>query len=194
MAGLAGAPEGAKVIFLTLTSLPGADWRKLMKSWTQLVAGLRRRHMVGDYVCRKEEGSQTGMKHLHVLLISPRGRLPYREIVQSWSRMTGAYIAWLRDTGIDRKHYILGRYLAKYLGKGTDGDARVWRKEITYSTGWPKVAGPVTRVLETWKAAAPLTAWGAGAWWTAAGLMVQAAGFHGCECFGRILEVDWPLT
>ena len=204
--GLNGLPEGARVLFLTLTSVGRPGWAWLMKRWTRLVAKLRRRWGVRGYVCKKEQGKRRGMRHLHVLLESPSGRIPHSYICSEWMRMTGAYITWLRECPVDGGGQVLGRYLAKYLGKGDD--ARIWRKEVTYSAGWPKAAGPRFLKLDWMMADGGMTpgrgeisgravhrvlGWPYAVGWTAGGLQLVLPCLDPARCFGETLAVEWPL-
>ena len=201
MTGLMGLPDGAKVLFITLTSVGRPGFAFLMKAWVKLLARLRRRYGAKGYVCKKEAGKRRGMQHLHILLVSPAGRIPHSYICQEWYKLTGAYIAWLRDCPVDGNGGVLAQYLAKYLGKGED--AKVWRKEVTYSADWPKSVAPRFTKLDyllcegdgRWWRSGPdiltrsINNWPLGKRWMASGLNEVISCPVG-ECFGQPLYVD----
>ena len=201
VSGIQQLPEGAKLLFITLTSVgrPGFDF--LMKAWQKLLARLRRKFKARGFVCKKEEGKVARMQHLHILLVSPGGRIPYSYICAEWFKLTGAYITWIRDCPADGRGGVLWQYLAKYLGKGQD--AKVWRKEVTYSADWPKAPGPKFYKLGFEEAVggrgehlgpSSMTRWGWG-WpspvrWMASGLLEAIPCPDLAGCFGLPMAVD----
>lgn len=125
-AGLRGQTD---IAFVTLTSLPGTDWPFLMKRWSQLVAWLRRRMPSLQYACAKEEGPQSGMKHLHIAAIN-WAYLPQANLSSQWAKYTGAYVVDVRRSESDR----VASYIAKHFAKTVP----VSRKAMSFSKGWPR--------------------------------------------------------
>lgn len=125
----AGLRGQSNIAFVTLTSLPGADWPFLMKRWSQLVAWLRRRMPSLQYACAKEEGPRSGMKHLHIAAIN-WDFLPQAELSSQWAKYTGAPVVDVRRTESDR----VASYIAKHFAKTVP----VSRKAMSFSKHWPR--------------------------------------------------------
>ena len=131
--------EGEKwVSFLTLTSRPGITWPLLMKAWSTFVKVLRRRYGPLGYLAVKEEGTATGMRHLHVL-ITGAVWLNWPSMSRAWSRLTGAPGVDIRrvNTRGGKTAYSRALYVCKYIGKGFGQDAPM-RKLLTASAGFFK--------------------------------------------------------
>lgn len=117
-------------VFLTLTSVPSTTWPKLMTGFTRFISHLRRTQPDLQYVAVKEEGSQTGMKHLHIIMHSWEWH-SYSDLVATWQRLTGAQGVYIKRLETAR----VASYAAKYVGKGNIGA----RKLVTYSKLWPQL-------------------------------------------------------
>ncbi|KKM03848.1 hypothetical protein LCGC14_1770300 [marine sediment metagenome] len=117
-------------VFVTLTSTPDTTWPRMMTAFTRLVAHLRKTQPTLQYAAVKEEGSLSGMKHLHVIFHSWVWH-DFADLQNTWFRLTGAY-----NVNMKRKpNEAVAAYAAKYVGKG-NVDAR---KVATYSAKWPKL-------------------------------------------------------
>ena len=122
---VAGTRDTRWVSFLTLTSLPGAEWPALMRAFSRFVRELRTWGPL-EYAAVKEEGMKNGMKHLHVVVTGPEW-LPYKRLSALWMRLTGAW-----NVDVRRVKTQVAGYVAKYLSKwhGTV------RKVVTFSKGF----------------------------------------------------------
>lgn len=108
------AEKGGWVRFITLTLAPEgwAETRQAMKSW---LVYLRRHGYDMQVLWVAERGSETGMKHVHVV---QRGDfIPKRVLEASWPHGS-TQIAAARQAASD----YLAKGVIKYLGKGVDGD------------------------------------------------------------------------
>ena len=142
-AGASSVPDAA---MLTLTSLPDTPWPVIMRAWSSMARYLRRTSPQLQYAAIKEEGSRTGMRHLHVLLIHFRYR-PQRLLSAEWSRLTGAHQVDIRRVAGS----LAARYVAKYLSKSDPGA----RKRATFSKQWPKLP-PLQQTLQAIAKTGPL--------------------------------------
>lgn len=113
---------------LTLTTAKGADWKTTMRAWQHMVKWLRKRSPKLEYAACKEEGSSSGMKHLHVILLNLE-YTPQHAISARWRELTGAWVVRVERLRSDRAHY----YVAKYVSKDLDAA----RKHVTFSKGFP---------------------------------------------------------
>jgi len=125
----AGLKGQTGIAFVTLTSLPGADWPFLMKRWSQLVAWLRRRMPSLQYACAKEEGPRSGMKHLHIAAIN-WDFLSQAQLSSQWAKYTGAPVVDVRRVDGTR----VASYIAKHFAKTVP----VSRKAMSFSKEWPR--------------------------------------------------------
>lgn len=117
-------------VHLTLTSVPSATWPLIMTGFTRLVSHLRKSQPALQYVAVKEEGADTGMKHLHVIFHSWVWH-NYDDIVAHWQRLTGASGVYIKR----KPNTMIAGYAAKYVGKGMVNARRI----VTYSAHWPKL-------------------------------------------------------
>lgn len=123
------------VSLVTLTSMPSMTWPGIMRAFSALVRWMRRQLGPLEYACIKEEGANTGMKHLHVLVTGVPW-VPYTLLSRAWQRLTSAWNVDVRRVWGGR----LAAYVAKYVGKALE-----IRKMVTFSRGfkppWLKVEG-----------------------------------------------------
>ncbi|MBA7633563.1 hypothetical protein ES703_41131 [subsurface metagenome] len=113
---------------LTVTSLPGADWPHVMRAWSHLVRQIRKVAPATQYAVIKEVGPDTGMLHLHAILLFSK-YLPQSDLSNWWEHYSGASIVDIR--GITSAGSI--RYLAKHITKQVDQ----LRNPVTYSRTFP---------------------------------------------------------
>lgn len=168
--GLEGKPNSA---MLTLTSVPGTTWPEFMRAWSHMVKMLRNTSPELQYAACKEEGSKTGMRHLHVVLLN-LNYTPQSAIAWKWRQLTGAHVVRIERLRTDRAHY----YVAKYVSKDLDAA----RKHVTFSRGFPPLPPPehrLTHVAET-NQYGPSNV----RIWTDAPGIVQNLE-EGCDCFGE---------
>lgn len=183
--------EGQKwVSFVTLTSLPGAEWPSLVKQFGHLVRWLRSTYGVAEYVAVKEKGSVNGMKHLHCIF-SPWIWVPYAALSQKWFALSGAWAVNIQRVASSSNLRRVASYVAKYITKGfaTESYSQL-RKRVTFSRGWPKLAAPLMKpwLRLEWQ---PHFPWLRGGRKTSSGCLVQWDGSTlPCDCFGQML--DYP--
>lgn len=174
LARLAHALKGASgSALLTVTTPPQRTWPEVMRSWQHLVKFLRETSPNLQYAACKEEGSHTGMKHLHVILLNLE-YTPQFKIAQRWRELTGAFVVRVERLRSDRAHY----YVAKYVSKDLDAA----RKHVTFSKGFPPLPkdGPrLTHVNET-----SFTGPSKTYFWTDSPGIVDTL-VEGCPCFGE---------
>src|SRR5680860_1695359 len=104
--------DGERLRFVTLTLAP-EDWQDLRKRMKDLVQFLRSRGIRVNWLWVVEEGSSTGMKHVHC--VQWGDFIPWQELLGWWGarvqiEAAGAAIGYL------------GKNVIRYLGKGLDGD------------------------------------------------------------------------
>lgn len=110
------------------------EWSTIMSWWSRLIAWARRGLGGLEYACVKEQGSKTGMRHLHAIVLGWTW-LSQELLSSAWQTISGAYnvtIRRVRASGI-------ASYVAKYIGKGLG--SLPLGKLITYSSGFPKLPG-----------------------------------------------------
>jgi len=127
------------VAVMTLTSRRGMEWPVLMRRFQSLVKALRQEYGRIEYAAFKEEGSETGMKHLHVVV---RGWVwvPHAKLRAMWRERTGAFhvnITRIHSGGQEAANYVskhCGRVAAKHCSKavGAVGPG----KRVTFSKGF----------------------------------------------------------
>jgi hypothetical protein len=123
-------PSAEDITFLTLTTRPDATWKLIMRAWSSFVRWLRTRAPGAQYAAVKEEGGQTGMKHLHVLLIN-LPFIPWEDASDAWRRVTGAWnVSLQRVNGAKAIRYVT-KHTWKAFIPGT--------KNITFSAAFPKI-------------------------------------------------------
>ena len=167
--GLSGRPNSA---LLTLTTAPGTSWIQTMRAWQHMVKYLRQTSPHLEYAACKEEGSNSGMRHLHIILLN-LNYTPQHLIAKRWRELTGAFIVRVERLRSDRAAV----YVAKYISKDLDAA----RKHVTYSKGYPKLPPPeipLTHVRET-GALGPSRVY---EWTDHPGIVDSIA--EGCPCFG----------
>ena len=102
---------------------------------------MKRRWGLLTYAGVKEEGSQSGMKHLHFIIVF--AARPLQSAVSAlWRKLTGAFMINMKVIGHDR----VDQYLAKYLAKGH----RIARKDMMFARNWPKLP-PLPQPLDVTK-------------------------------------------
>ncbi len=174
--GLTGREDSA---MLTLTSRPGTDWKKFMAEWSHLLRFLRKTSPHLEYAACKETGSDSGMKHLHVVLVGFR-YTPQAAISKEWCRLTGARVVDIRRL----KGSHAAAYVAKYVSKQLDGT----RKSVTFSRGWPKLPPPESRPtpLDTCPSYGPQVVHE----FTSRGAIVVVI-VPGCQCWGETRAAEY---
>lgn len=156
---------------LEVTSTPGATWLDLMRAWQQMMRRIRQVAPGAEYAAIKEEGPDTGMLHLHVILTGWR-YISQRQLSTWWLTYSGAPVVWIRRVA---SRYA-AHYVAKHLTKGVDH----MRNPVTYSRGFPRqeFEAPLQfickcrRVPDDWQLT-HVHGWGI--------LLAQLA--PGCDCF-----------
>lgn len=173
LARIAGALEGRPgSAMLTLTTAKGAHWKTTMRAWQHMVKWLRKRSPTLEYAACKEEGSSSGMKHLHVILLNLE-YTPQPAISARWRELTGAWVVRVERLRSDRAHY----YVAKYVSKDLDAA----RKHVTFSRGFPPLPPNdvrLTRIAETGYTGPSKVA----LWTDAPGIVDKMV--PDCTCFG----------
>jgi hypothetical protein len=124
-----GVEHGEKAAMLTLTSLPGTPWSKIMRAFQTLIRRFRSNSPALQYASFKEEGAEHGMRHLHVMLVG-WDYVAQATISRLWKERTGASHVWI--------FRVDGRRAAFYAAKYTTKAMRSGLKCASYSTGWPK--------------------------------------------------------
>ena len=181
LSGLGATEEHA---FLTLTSRTGTPWPDIMRAWTRMVAFLREDSPFLQYAAVKEEGSSTGMRHLHVILLN-FAYTPQKIISRKWFSLTSAWVVNIKR--IEGQH--AAAYVAKYVAK----DDLPLRKKVTYSRAWPKLEPALNLTWLThreWWNPPPFAEN-----WTADGALVVFKR-EDCPCFAfarppTMEQVDW---
>jgi hypothetical protein len=107
-----GELEEKRVRFVTLTLAP-EEWDSLRKRMKDLVQYLRRRGIRVNWLWVVEEGSETGMKHIHC--VQWGDFIPWRDLLGWWG-------ARVQVEASDAAVGYLGKNIIRYLGKGLDGD------------------------------------------------------------------------
>lgn len=173
---LIGLDEGEKwKSFITLTSTPGSQWSGLMSQFQKLVKWLRTTFGPVEYAAVKQEGSLTGMKHLHVLFLGLRW-VPYVTLSRKWQSLSGA---WSVDVQRVAGSKVAG-YISRYIGQGM---AVILGKAVTFSKGWLRSAKPKLLEVAVDVGEPHARDWAAK---TLNGTLVEWWGPHGeCECPGR---------
>lgn len=172
-----GLENQADIAFITLTSLPKTTWPALMKRWSQLLPWLRRRMPGLQFACAKEEGPNTGMKHLHIAAFGWL-YLPHAELSSQWEKYTGAWVVDIRRAE--------GPSVAAYIAKHFAKTVPVSRKAMSFSKGWPRQPPPTILHLvdKCWHPPANLEPLDVA---TDGSLLEFRA--PGCDCFARIFPV-----
>lgn len=153
-----------------------------MRAWQHLVKFLRLTSPRLEYAACKEEGSKTGMKHLHVILLN-FDYTPQFQIARRWRELTGAFVVRVERLRSDRAHY----YVAKYVSKDLDAA----RKHVTFSRGFPPLPPNdvhLTHVKETIFTGPSNTY----VWTDHPGIVDTLR--EGCSCFGAAHPVTFGET
>lgn len=135
-----GIQASAWAAMVTLTTAPQDDgtwpeWSTIMRRFQSLVKALRSRYGCIEYAAVKEEGAQSGMRHLHVAVVGAEW-IDHQVLRRLWQGRTGAWSVDVRRIRAGR-----AKEVASYLGK-----QRVSRKMVTYSKGYPRQ--PMESLLE----------------------------------------------
>jgi hypothetical protein len=125
----------ANLAMLTLTSARGAEWPALMRRFQSLMKWIRKRGPV-HYIAAKEEGKETGMKHLHVIIFGWR-YIPWIAISKAWQSRTGAWGIYIKK--VKHTAYVgdVIAYVTKYVTKQIGGMLGTL-KHVTYSANFPR--------------------------------------------------------
>lgn len=104
-----------RVRFITLTTRPGllSTWqekRAALQEWRRTLA---RAGVAGEMLYVAEEGSQTGMQHVHVVQHGPR-KIPMDLLDASWSH------GWTQIESARGAVDYVGKQALRYVGKGAD--------------------------------------------------------------------------
>src|SRR5579864_1058163 len=141
----AAARPGAWCALLTLTSQPGTTWPEMVDAWSVFLRWLQRRRGGLLWLRVGETGSDTGMRHWHVVLLGWTP-VPQAEISEAWKRATGgAYIVDIRarqvGEGSRALAYVLKGvgYVTKALAERDDDKSGLVRPS-QFSHGWPSPA------------------------------------------------------
>lgn len=105
--------EQKRLRFITLTRAPEGweETRLAMKVWRN---NLARHGVAGDGMWVVEQGSETGMKHVHVVQHGPR-KIPMEVLDESWGY--GSTQIESARAAVD----YLGKGVVRYVAKGLDG-------------------------------------------------------------------------
>lgn len=114
---------------LELTSRPGATWKEIMRAWSKMIARIRETVPDAQYAAVKEAGPDTGMLHLHVIVVRWKYILQ-RQLSSWWDDFMGAPVVWVRKVDSSNAVY----YVTKHITK----DVARMRNAVTYSRGFPK--------------------------------------------------------
>jgi len=173
LVGLDG--ENSWKSFVTLTSLPGASWSRVMRAFQRLVRWMRSTYGSVEYAAIKQEGSSTGMKHLHCLLLGPKW-VPYVILSRKWQSLSGAWSVDIQRVG----SLSVAGYVARYIGQGM---GVLVGKAVTFSKGWVRSIKPVLLEVRVDIGEPRARVWAAR---TGGGTLIERWGPHGeCECPGR---------
>jgi hypothetical protein len=144
-----------------------------MRAFQHLIKFLRKTSPDLAYAACKEEGSDTGMRHLHVVLIGFQ-YTPQSSIARRWRELTGAFVVRIERLRSDRAGY----YVAKYVSKDLDAA----RKHVTYSKNFPPL--PPSDLKAAHVAETSYLGPSNVAIWTPMPGIVQTL-VEGCRCFGE---------
>lgn len=156
---------------LELTSRPRTPWPVVMRAFSNLLRRIRQIAPATQYAAAKEEGPDTGMKHLHVVLINS-GYLPQSKLSAWWNHYLGAPVVYIRKITSNNAAY----YAAKHVTK----EAQRQRNPVTYSRGFPSQPFrqeliPYMRIrrIPDWLSLTHQQGWG----------MIIGQHAPGCDCF-----------
>ena len=160
--------------FVTLTTIQAPSWSWVMTRFQKLVRWLRSTYGPVEYAAIKQEGTSTGMKHLHLLLLGPAW-IPYATLSQKWKSISGA---WSVDIQRVSSSGVAG-YVARYVAAGSV----ILGKAVTFSKGWLRAHRPQTIDYAKVSGAPSARVWVAV---TQTGVKVEWWGPDGvCGCPGR---------
>ena len=143
-----------------------------MRAWQHMVKFLRKSSPGLEYAACKEEGSTSGMRHLHVILLN-LNYTPQHLISKRWRELTGAFVVRVERLRSDRAAV----YVAKYVSKDLDAA----RKHVTYSRGYPQLPPPDVRLTHL-KEAGPAGPSNVYQWTAHPGIVDYIV--PECPCFG----------
>ena len=113
------------VRFVTLTLAP-EDWQTLRQRMKDLVRFLRSRGIRVNWLWVVEEGSKTGMRHVHC--VQWGDFIPWRDLLGWWG-------ARVQIEAADAAVGYLGKNVVRYLGKGLDGDREAIESHMNLNGG-----------------------------------------------------------
>lgn len=105
-------PKRARFITLT-TSEPLGDWRDWRFALQNFRRNLDRHGVAGEMLYVRENGSQTGMEHVHIVQTGPR-KIPMNVLDSAWP-----YGSTNIQAAREATDY-LGKQVLRYVGKGAD--------------------------------------------------------------------------
>lgn len=105
----------ARVRFITLTTRPGQleTWQEKRLALQHWRESLARHGVAGEMLYVAEQGSQTGMHHVHVVQHGPR-KIPMDLLDRSWSH------GWTQVESARGAVDYVGKQALRYVGKGAD--------------------------------------------------------------------------
>lgn len=113
------------VRFITLTLAP-EEWQDVRRRMQMLVEHLRRRGIRVKWLWVVEEGSQTGMKHIHA--VQWGDFIPWQDLLTWWG-------ARVQIEASKAAVGYLGKNVIRYLGKGLDGDRQAIEGHMNLNGG-----------------------------------------------------------
>jgi|TARA_Y100000310_G_scaffold337751_1_gene425651 hypothetical protein len=106
-----------------------------MKAFNRLTREFRKVSPRAEYACVKEEGSETGMRHLHVI-IANWNFYPWAKLKALWRKYIGADGVHIKRV-VSKLMEKVTSYAAKYVSKNVAQLDQ--RKIVTYSRDWPSL-------------------------------------------------------
>lgn len=120
-----GEINDQRVRFVTLTLAPD-DWQDLRRKMRDLAQYLRRRGIEVNWLWVVEEGSKTGMRHVHA--VQWGDFIPWRDLLGWWG-------ARVQIEASSAAVGYLGKNIIRYLGKGLDGDREAIESHMNLNGG-----------------------------------------------------------
>jgi len=169
---------------LTLTTRSGAakpEWREITRWWSSMLKALRKENPALMVVKVKEEGKESGMRHLHIILFHWR-YVAWKKLVAMWELRSGARGVYIRRcSGVDIGKALF--YISKYIGKGL---ASGGKRLIDYSRGWARESKAESLSLEAFDSEPTIEKTGT---WVGWGGFLDTFGrgtIEYCGCFGSV--------
>ena len=176
-----------KFAFLTLTTKGNPTWEQVMRKWNSMRYFLRSKGYMAEYVMVKEEGTTSGMKHLHIIYRWLK-YIPNDEISRRWSFRNMGSITFIKKVAETEHGRELGRYLSDYVSKAVN--IMGVRKAFTASNDWPKLVEENSTIYPS-DAKIDLDK---GYKIVAGGVVLynnDGVRLGDCECFGKHLHIPW---